>query len=328
MKHSSDACLSHVCRALSITACFVTLFLLHQKVFPATIEGQSQKLSEVEIKKDESDWQHFNSTNPFVDSWCPNASCSNSPLCSPCQKRFLFLIGTGRAGSTTLLRMFNELPNVRLSGENYDELRLAAKLSSNLFGHDQFKYDEQQGGPFLHNAIPTGSFGCVMQDLVGFLDPPPMLAQTSGHINEYDNDRILGMKTIRLHDDWNARHAADFFKNNFPCSRFVVNIRSDLESQVESMNSLHSPWNANEEKIEKANKFYRNFTRIMGGHAAQLIDMSEWKDDVGILNSVVDWLGYKNCAFNDIYHENSKESGGFGTDKLTRIDLGPNCTLT
>jgi hypothetical protein len=33
-------------------------------------------------------------------------------LCQPCKQRFLFIIATGRSGSTTLLSMLNQLPGV------------------------------------------------------------------------------------------------------------------------------------------------------------------------------------------------------------------------
>jgi hypothetical protein len=39
------------------------------------------------------------------EAWCPGAACSNSALCRPCQQRFLFILSTGRAASTTLLGM-------------------------------------------------------------------------------------------------------------------------------------------------------------------------------------------------------------------------------
>jgi hypothetical protein len=281
-------------------------------------------------KKRENKWEPFNSTNPFVDSWCPNAKCFNSPSCTPCNQRYLFIVGTGRAGSTTLLRMFNELPNLRLSGENYNEFRKAAELSTNLFDKgkdDMFHYGEHQDGPFFHHSIPKGSFGCVMQDLLRFMNPPPLSVQKSGTVDSYDSDRILGMKTIRLHTDWSAPKAATFFKQNFPCSKFVVNIRSDVESQLSSYENLRWKDGVDKHDIRKRNRFYKNFAEEMGKDRSTLIDMSKWKDDIGILNNVIHWLGYRDCDFGDIYHENSKESGGYGTDTNREIKVSPQCRL-
>jgi len=57
-------------------------------------------------------FEPFNYTNPHEKSWCSSATCNNSPLCQPCMKRFLFIIATGRSGSTSLLSMLNHLPGV------------------------------------------------------------------------------------------------------------------------------------------------------------------------------------------------------------------------
>ena len=42
--------------------------------------------------------------------------------------------------------------------------------------------------------------------------------------------------------------------------------------------------------------------------------MEEWLEDISILNSVVSWLGYKDCQFQAIVHENH---GGYKHDKKT-----------
>jgi len=70
--------------------------------------------AEKDEKKDETfqPFESFNHTNPHKNSWCPRATCNNSPLCQPCKKRFLFIISTGRSGSTSLLSMLNYLPGV------------------------------------------------------------------------------------------------------------------------------------------------------------------------------------------------------------------------
>ncbi len=60
----------------------------------------------------------FNNTNSHKDTWCPYAICRNSPSCTPCNRRYLLIVANGRSGSSTLLRMLNLLPRIRLSGEN------------------------------------------------------------------------------------------------------------------------------------------------------------------------------------------------------------------
>merc|ERR1712176_1668174 len=76
-------------------------------------------------------WKPFNETNPHKQ-WCPNATitCHNSPLCTPCNRRYAFVFATARSGSTTLLQTMNELPHVRMSGENDNAFKKAHNLYS------------------------------------------------------------------------------------------------------------------------------------------------------------------------------------------------------
>lgn len=123
----------------------------------------------------------FNNTNPHKESWCPSAMCYNSPLCVPCNRRYLFILATGRSGSTTLLRMFNELPNIRLAGENLNQLYFASQLVANLENDNHFvspmwvrkgKYMKPKiDGPFQHNALPIGHMSCAFQNLLNALNP-------------------------------------------------------------------------------------------------------------------------------------------------------------
>jgi hypothetical protein len=123
----------------------------------------------------------YNTTNPHfaknskTKSWCPGATCNNSPVCAPCNRRFLFIIATGRSGSTTLLRMFNALPNVRIAGENNNELYVASQLESNLEGakgHHLLDGNATQGS-WAHNAIPPQAMACPIQKVVETLDIAP-----------------------------------------------------------------------------------------------------------------------------------------------------------
>lgn len=75
--------------------------------------GKLNKKEAAEESRSSEPFEPFNNTNPYEEAWCPLATCNNSPVCAPCNKRYLFIIATGRSGSTTLLKMFNSLPNVR-----------------------------------------------------------------------------------------------------------------------------------------------------------------------------------------------------------------------
>lgn len=287
----------------------------------------------------------FNHTNPFEKHWCPNAKCFNSPNCAPCNQRFLFIIATGRSGSTTLMKMLNQLPNVRLSGENYNILYEASKLYS-FFDHKDrkknfvkkdtrekgvFMHETVKEGAFKHNAMPIGSMACVTQKLLRTINPPNFLDVSSSpvHHGEAESKKIIGAKLIRIHNgSWSSMESVQFFKENFPCARFIVNIRSNVENQIKSMSSAFKiEEERREEKkwyLERHNEFLKSFQSLMGDESARLVDLSQWKNDTSIINDVVEWLGFEKCAFRSLLHENHD---GYKHDLTTDTGLGDDCRL-
>ena len=63
-------------------------------------------------------------------TWCDCAACARRPgvRCDLCEGRHVFVLGTGRSGSTTILEALNSLPGVALSGENHASLEAAEEL--------------------------------------------------------------------------------------------------------------------------------------------------------------------------------------------------------
>jgi len=283
-------------------------------------------------------FQAFNQTNPHEHSWCPSASCHNSPMCSPCNRRYLFIAATGRSASTTLLKMLNYLPNVRLSGENNNELYVASLLDSNLRkSSSSMAYDEEVVGAWMHHKIPNQAMACPIQHVVSTITPPPNeVLQTLNEtwapsLDEYDQSTILGLKTIRIQQsewspsEWSPSEAAAFFKESFPCSRIVVNIRSDTGRQAQSAVKLgwtpRTP-DAVEEGLMKEVEFLTEFAEHLGPDTARIIDMEMWTQHVSILNDLVAWLGYKDCNFQSIVHDNHH---GYGLDLRTDPKIGDKC---
>lgn len=280
--------------------------------------------------ENDTSWSPFNVSVPHVH-WCPaDVTCHNSPLCEPCQRRFLLLLATPRSGSTSLLEMLNVLPNVRLSGENNNVLHAAWKVEETIKGKNGHKMLDRKSdkieGAWQHNSIPEGSISCFMQKILHTINPPPFAVQEDQKVDvsSYDDSTILGAKMVRFHTgDWTAWEAAAFLKKNFPCARIVINIRSDLLSQQRSqVKTFGGSTSLNDMKV--SNKFYQNLSRNLGNGTARLIDMMDWTADVGgsgVMNDVVKWLGFRDCVFGEIIHENYD---GFGKDKKKR-SFGKDC---
>ena len=363
----------------------------------SSLSSSSSSLSSSSLSSIDQ-WNPFNNSNPHQSSWCPTATCQNSPICTPCNRRHLFIFSTARSGSTTLLSMFNTLPYTRISGENHNTFGVASLIEDNLLNHrpQLLKHPmDKYNGPFRHNTIPKGSLACITQQLHYTMNPPPLHIQQDKSYahniqsSSYDEYTILGFKEVRLHSFTTPSIAANFYRNHFPCSRFIINVQYNITHQLESYqrtftkngtlvlmmkkksnttrsndttdndtttttttttttninttttttyhnsttnitdNDHHqSDKNNNqyngpsEDDLTKIRDFHLQVGTLLGEDYAKVIHFDQWKDDVSILNEVIHWLGYKNCNFNAIVHENDN---GYGVDSSTIIDLGKNC---
>jgi len=149
----------------------------------------------------------------------------------------------------------------------------------------------------------------------------------------YNQDMILGAKMVTVQEAFLdeeqdkslqelVNEATEFFSNMFPCSKFVVNVRSDVAAQITSQTNLG--WDdRGEERVMLENQFLMQFAENMG-HQATLIDMAQWRENVDVLNDVVSWLGFQQCQFSQLLHANDHGQGGYSEDQ-TVLDLGKEC---
>ena len=234
---------------------------------------------------------------------------------------------------------------MRLSGENFNELYVASKIRSNLeqgkksrFEKSLFAEDKEiKSRPWFHHAIPSQAFACPIQKIMSTIDPPSheklLQMNKAGHESYEDHEAstIIGAKMIRIQNgQWTVKEAVDYFNTAFPCAKYIVNIRSDIDGQAESMANLG--WDVNKEKMEGANDFLERFAKQMGQNKARLIDMNDWvaepfendesEKGVRVLNHAVRWLGFKDCRFQSLLHEN--DNSHFTAD-TTAVNLGDNC---
>eukprot|EP00986_Skeletonema_menzelii_P008910 scaffold3907_cov79-Skeletonema_menzelii.AAC.1 len=90
---------------------------------------------------------------------------------------------------------------------------------------------------------------------------------------------------------WTALEASEFFKYNFPCAKYIINTRSDIDSQVVSQNRVFGKEDNIERffnNIKKENDFLAQFTQYMGEETARMIYMEEWTKNVMQLNEAVE----------------------------------------
>ena len=132
--------------------------------------------------------------------------------CDLCRDRWLFVVATGRSGSTTMMEMLTSIPGVYIAGENGD---LAGSL---------FRIHQSLGAMMRTNSAKNEE-KCMLQFLA---------KQVIGSINK--DVRIIGWKEIR----YNNVKVLRFMRRVFPCAQFVVNVRHDIVAQHHSKFHIHT----------------------------------------------------------------------------------------
>lgn len=253
--------------------------------------------------------------------WCPqNSQCNSTEICQPCKKQFLVIIATGRSGSTTLMEMLGSLPNIRMAGENDNFLHRIYKLHENI--HPSFKINKEQHGAWKHHAIPEQGMACAEQNIIESINPPTLTKD--GHIYDPqpENSVIIGFKTIRFSYYLNQTtlpeeefsNFVSWFVEHFPCTRVVVNIRSDIEtqatSQVKNLRRRNVTLEEAKLDLKKLNDRHKDLVSNKLKGRAYFLDSVRWTKDITKFHGLIDWLGFsKECYFKHLLDFNNGASG-------------------
>ena len=252
------------------------------------------------------------------------------------------------------MNLLDKLPNVRMAGENKGQLLRDYTTYRNLLESIELdmKATEEVEGAWKHFPIPKQALSCPVQGLYEAINPPPEL--NMNFRGSYDDSgTILGFKTVRMHQALSASEVGGssgggslnsttatatgptiedfakwdaFFKDNFPCARFIFNIRGDIEKQVQSW-FLAFGTKLDGDVIRDYNQNLVKLAATLGPERARVIDMSEWSKEDGsglaVLNDTLEWLGFRGCKFQSLIHSNKD---GYGKDR-TKLSLGKRCHL-
>lgn len=299
----------------------------------STLRNQANFSKSEFIDADSHQNQHFGSSqrNPLTHpNWCPQARCTNTVLCSPCQKRFLIVIATGRSASTTLTWMLNELPGVRMAGENNNTLKAILDMKENVWNHTSFQRGEIKKTAWGHHPIPNQTFACAAQKIIETINPPELTLDNARFKDDESRNDIVGFKTIRFERGISPDHyyrMVDFVKENFPCSRVIVNTNSNTTRQVESYRAAKfGEKRISEKTFIKRNRILKHVSELFGDQA-YFLDSAQWTRDVAKLNAAVQWLGFDpSCQFTETLSFNTGGGKGFGHDRTTFSQRDPKCT--
>jgi len=231
MLHVGTASAVPLCRTkgilLGVTFTFLISFCVNSIAYEHGMRGSASYSSDLP--------HHMgNFKNLSAETTARNIS-KGQPLgakCNLCSRKWLFVVGTGRSGSTTLMNMIDVIPSYRIAGENSGAaaalfaLHEAAETTNR---HNNFsrrkKRDRAAPSPSLtawyqFSKVELGSRLCAMQAYA---------LTMLGESGENGSNEVIGWKEIRY-----SKAELDFMRLLFPCAKFVVNIRRDTKAQTQS----------------------------------------------------------------------------------------------
>jgi len=188
---------------------------------------------------------------------------------------FVFIVSTGRSGSTTLMEFLNAVPGIHISGENDGLIHRLSEL------HMSMKNITTKKAVAWKNTFDISDIEQDMRNMVVHtINPPP-------------NSKTIGFKEIR------TRAETDFIftRHLFPCAKFIVNFREDVSSQSQSgfykrMARIEGSVTSITDSLTKSNEFLRSLVQKHQDYMllATLEDFS-----IETFDRILIFLGFSDC---------------------------------
>jgi len=231
--------------------------------------------------------RNFSSNVTHFDSGAAGGTCD---LCGGSQK-WLFIFATGRSGSSTILDMVDGVPFVYIAGENKQFMTQVREM---------YEMPER-----TYNMLQNHTMLCHVQGLLRDL------------LN-FDNDAIFitGFKEIS-HCNWEDLR---FFQRAFPCAKYILNYRKDLEKQIRSGMYRGRDQDKMRDKIEDRTE---TLIRFADRHADIVYHMPLEEFGLDLFNNLLRWMGVHDCNFTRMVHSNSH---GTYTKSAPAVHMDGTCT--
>jgi Sulfotransferase family len=232
-------------------------------------------------------------TTTEQESYAPNPYC---PWCRDpvlCARAFLFVVATGRSGSTTLMSMINSIPGFFIGGENGNQ---AATLKAMV---DERRRAVEMRCKREHSADIASSSSCALlprraelkliQDWIWVSNLPPDNWSSTP-------TQVSGFKEIR----WGPEEI-EFIRAVCPCSRFIINTRKDKKAQSGSGMYATAAPQLLQTRISNTQTISRMLPRT------QVYRIVQEKMSVKSFNKLAAWLG-AHCQFSSMTYANVNSS--------------------
>jgi len=215
--------------------------------------------------------------------WCPQI---RQPLSA------VFILASGRSGSTSVLYMINQIPGFYLRGENGGALyRKLNSTVSDLIGSGEGKPKvmETKSAAWLHpDHLNKQCMITSMKDLVvGFLNPP-LDASTVGF-------KELAGSILDWHGDLVG---PDMMAELFPDANFILNYRRNESAWFDS-----GFWTRKKrDQYKRTVDGMLSFRERIGDARTFVLHTEDMTVDR--FNEMLTWLGIQNCEYNAVLRLN------------------------
>lgn len=182
---------------------------------------------------------------------------------------FVFIAGTGRSGSTTLMTYLNSIPGVYLSGENGGQVSRLQQL------HHVFHnpYDREMTTVSWTNSYNISQIEHNMREIMINMINPPIGAT------------MIGFKEIRFKEE-----DFGYLRVLFPCAKFILSIREDVSNQAKS--AFHRKEKRTETSLLNKNELLINLSMNHSDYM-HLIKLEEFSIDR--FDELLSFLGRTDC---------------------------------
>lgn len=225
-----------------------------------------------------------------VGSWPTSSSKLPCDLCH--DHNWLFVMASGRSGSTAVMDMLNAIPGVVVVGENAGIVSNLGENFDKFISEDAEWFKVPYGAWWQNSYESLDRLVCSIQsfarDVVGYTDDA-----------DDEPQHFVGWKEIR----YSTIADLDRMNKMFPCAKFIVNYRESIDTQVNSgFFSKRSDRDTLFASLVERNVLYRNWAASLGSD--RVFTVTTEHIDAPTFNGILSWLGYSNCSFSSVVHSN------------------------
>ena len=283
----------------------------------------------------------------------PRASGKPTAVCDLCAEQWVFVLATGRSGSTSIVEALNSLPGVSLANELQASLDASATLLERYFETLQrISVTPNATGTAMESSVVPHELLCSLQgwyrSLIGVATGQKSVMGPSAR------QATLGLKelvTLRSHSTFfdhenrlpPARHLpvdADapeeplwlqLLDEVFPCARIVLNVRRNTTAQARS--AFHRQQGTAPHELDVLNAQVGRWHAARGGRRSFRLDLEEFSPLR--FHELAKWLGHE-CSFAEMPHSNANSEYSSGLERvqyrcdgaeLKSLPLGARLTL-